>query len=243
MSSQSALSRPRIVAFRLATDPSTRLFVVLITAANAIAIGVPAFIDVSGGRVPGELDVMIDRSYPEMLNYAQTTMCTLLLLATFARTRQPLFLSFALIFIAIGLDDAFSYHERFGTVLTQQFSLPAIGGLRAQDSGELLAWIIGAVILAPTLLLTLRRADPPATATAFVLAACLAGLVFCGVGLDMLHILINNRFVGYLEDGGEMVCIAAACISTFAIYRAARERRQPIDGISGSPVVVPVTHA
>lgn len=210
-----------IVRTQLSTDSATRRFAALIVVANLVMIGLPGALELLGRKPRPQFNIEGDGSLLEMLNYAHAAICALLLVGLLVRLREPVFAALAVLFTAIGLDDSLSYHDKFGATLVHWLSLPALPGLRSLDTGELMSWALAAAVLAPLLALTARRAGPFAMSVTLVLLLCLAALIVCGAGIDMLHILYPIRIVAYLEDGGEMLSLAGAAIACFAFWRAA----------------------
>lgn len=221
-----SLSRgARTVADQFRRDVATRWLVTLIVAANAIAIGMPAVMELNGLKPPRHLDPMVDGSFPEYLNYVQTLACALFVALRWWRDRMAVLLALAVTLVIVFVDDAFQYHERMGSFLAGTLGLPALPTLRAQDTGELLAMAIEGAIVVPLLAYGLTRPGAFDSGQAPLLIACLGLFIFCGAGIDMLHVATNSQLVGYLEDGGEMLAMAAACAIAFAFLRVVPGRQ------------------
>lgn len=177
-----------------------------------------------------------DRSIPEFYNYLQSLTCVIFLYLSFKKYNQRAFLFLTLLFSFILVDDSLSYHESFGDALTRFFDIPAFGNLRAEDSGELLAWAFAALVLVPPLLWCLLKRKPGELGVYLVYALIFCGLAFFAVGVDLLHVLSNvgipegsfarnvlRRILGWVEDGGEMLVIAAAASCAILYYRAPQD--------------------
>jgi hypothetical protein len=190
----------------------------------AIRIGVSLYNDLAPNRIdfPGILDPSTEGGIPERFNQVML-LATALLLLRAAREHRSAWLAFlACVFGFAFFDDAFAYHETMGGVIVKAFGLPLVGGLRAQDLGEIIAWSIAAAALAVPGLSAWRRC-PQVDGKAVVLFGLLAGLVFFAVAVDMLHVLAGSLFlgnlVGLVEDGGEMLIVALALSFSYALTR------------------------
>ena len=164
-----------------------------------------------------------DLGFAEWFNYMQTIMCAWLLLGVSRATRQPLYGAWALIFLFVVLDDSLKIHEKLGSYIVGAFDIPALPGLRPQDSGELLVWaVIGSVLLG-ILWRGFARSGRSARAAGGVLALAFAALIFFAIGIDMVHVAssgpVASALMAVLEDGGEMLSIGLACALALLLYR------------------------
>ncbi|WP_349371203.1 hypothetical protein [Salinarimonas sp.] len=185
-----------------------------------------------------------DRALPEILNYGQTLLAAVLFGILFLRGRGAVFAGFALAFAVIALDDMVSYHEMAGDALVVALDLPALPGLRPDDSGELLAWALVGVPLVALLAWGFVVADRAARGLAVLAGASLGLLAVFAVGVDMAHVALTSEAVGLpaalagalgiapdlafkgvdavlmtAEDGGEMLAIALAAALALAAWR------------------------
>jgi hypothetical protein len=138
------------------------------------------------------------------------------------------------IFFYIFLDDSIGIHEHIGGQFTQLLHLPAIGGLRGQDLGEMLvfasAGIMSLVALGWSYRTEANRANRQISVYLFVLLLLFA---VCGGVVDMLHMAISTllhswwlqRLSTILEDGGELVMMSL--IAAF-VYRLVKPRSQSL---------------
>lgn len=209
----------------LRRDDRARRLVWALFGVNLIVILLPVVAQVLevAGLIPDTPRPLIhpgtDGSLPEVLNYAQAGGCALFLALTGRRCASPVLYAWAGIFAFILIDDAFQYHERFGAGLAQALSLPAMGGLRAVDFGELLAWALAGLILLPLALRAAFRAQGIERGMGLMILLVFVALVFFAVVIDMAHSALGSRIVLLLEDGGEMLCIATACALSFTWWR------------------------
>ncbi len=145
---------------------------------------------------------------------------SLMLAALLARSRMML--AFSVIFLFVWFDDSMQYHERFGRSLASLEHLPAIGALRVQDSGELLAWAIAATLLAPLFLWAWFRRRPGEAAILMLMGSAFVGLAFFGAVVDMLHVLMPAGFegvAGFVEDGGEIAMMTLVAIASVGLVK------------------------
>ncbi|MCM5705165.1 hypothetical protein [Larsenimonas salina] len=161
--------------------------------------------------------------------YAQGLMlvAVFMFLVGFTRHGSRAFLALAALYAFVWFDDTMMYHEHVGAFLDQRGLTSSWNGLRAQDIGELIGWGLAAIPMALVFLwawLGRRKGD---FGMLVVFGACFGLLVFCGVAVDMLHMLMGGgdaMDVGWVEDGGEIASVALACVAStlFATMKAER---------------------
>jgi hypothetical protein len=210
------------------TDRLSRGFALTLICLNIFAIAVPFAIEalrsvgISRYELPPLLNISRDQSLPEMFNYGQAALCALLLLGLWLRAREHVFLAWSLVFGFVTLDDATRFHERGGLLLADIFDLVSLPGLRARDTGEIIAWSAAALCILVPLLWSFRQSRPRERGFGSVFLLLFACLVGFAVVVDMLHLMTGSKLVGYVEDGGEMLSIAVACSCAFILYRGYR---------------------
>ena len=166
-----------------------------------------------------------DGSYPEIFGYIQTIAISCMLVHIRSRTREFVYLVWAIVFTVVFLDDSLQIHERCGVMFAGLFALPAFPGLRSRDTGELLSWtLLGAVLIGPLVVGSLR-CSPAHRRTNAIIGALFAALVFFAVVVDMLQIAAANvlpwrvQGIQFIEDGGEMLVISLLCVFVFLLIR------------------------
>ena len=142
----------------------------------------------------------------------------------FVLTRKRFFLFFAILYLIIFFDDYLQIHETFGMFLDKNFMLSNIFGLREQDIGELLAWLIMAICIIPLGITSFRKLNRAEMIYCYAVGSSFAMLLFCSVLLDMIHILVDRdgmmwHSIGILEDGGELVAISLTLGLAFSAAR------------------------
>lgn len=208
-------------------DPSIRYFAVTLLTANLalilihIVVGASYQLGWQPNPLPDLWNVSRESSIPEYLNHFQTALTAALVFACWLRTRTHARLVWTLVLIFIFMDDTFGYHETVGRYLSTV--LPAIGGIDPDEIGEIVAWMLAAAILAVPMLAALRQQQSRTDPLSILLLASFASLVFFAVGMDFVHEQTNGtlagRIFGAIEDGGEMISLAFACIFAFGFFR------------------------
>jgi hypothetical protein len=171
--------------------------------------------------------VQVDNSIPEIFNHGMLFMAAFLFLVSFYEVRARILLIVSVFTGFAWVDDSMQYHERVGGHLAKHFEFMPLFGLRSVDVGELLAWSMAGVAMLPLFVwayLGRRSGD----ANVFRLVALpLIALVACGVVFDMIHILFPNETLGLvltiLEDGGEMLAVAALVAVALTVLRNAKK--------------------
>ena len=184
----------------------------------AVSIGADLIRFATGANLTTAFALSRDGSIPELYGYVLSAVVVVLLGVAFTSSRLRSFLSVSALFAFILVDDAFRYHEVFGWALSRSLALPSAGGLRPEDIGELLAWLIGAMVLVPVLAWCLRVRQPEDAGVYLVYGTIMLCLGFFAVGLDLVHSVLGGskevaHAFGWMEDGGELVmlCFAAGC--------------------------------
>jgi hypothetical protein len=106
------------------------------------------------------LSISRDNSIAENFTHGLAFLAAVLFMTSFVLFRARALLFCAALYGFAWLDDSAQYHERVGKVLSEQLGLARTFGLRGQDLGEIVAWLIAAAFLAPLLLWALRRRRP-----------------------------------------------------------------------------------
>ena len=167
-----------------------------------------------------------ETNFAGLFTFGKWISLVVVLTLVWRRTGAVLYLSLAAVFLVLFADDTLEIHENLGLLFWKSFDLQPGLGLRAQDFGELLAWLtIGTgvlLILGPAYLKADRR--PRQRLHIFVLG--FAALAFFGIFLDMVHIVVAKlpgltaQFaevaLALAEDGGEI--IVASLMLAYGYY-------------------------
>lgn len=167
--------------------------------------------------VPPRLKISTDHSWAEMFLYAKWLGACMLFALAWRRSRVALYGAFSFLFLVVLCDDSFSLHE--GVVaqrVAEIMGFQAAFGLRAIDFAELTIWALLGLMIVTTLIVGYRRTPPSGRVLAPWLFGSFAALLVCGIGVDMLHVVVTGGVEGGLrrvlntafdmvEDGGEMI--------------------------------------
>jgi hypothetical protein len=169
------------------------------------------------------LDISNDGGYAEMFQYLKEFWIALLLARAAMLRRDRWLWLWSAVFAYVLLDDAASLHERAGNWLAAHGGVGAAYGAEAKDIGQLLFFACAASACAGAVIALRRFMPAPPMAPHKALLLLFAGLVFFGVGVDLLHSILaplGVRGLGVIEDGGEMLVMSAV-----AAYAAGLVRR------------------
>lgn len=161
-----------------------------------------------------------DGALPELYGYLLALIVAGGLVAAWWRTGVLAYAVGALAFVFVFADDAFMYHERVGRRLAARADIPALPGLRAQDTGELIAWGAAGLVLAALLAWSAAQRTGTTVRVLTLLGGMIAALGVFGAGMDMLHIYSGRGLFTYIEDGGELVVLALSAWAAIAVARA-----------------------
>ncbi len=117
-------------------------------------------------------------------------------------------LAWSAVFLWVLADDAASIHERLGEQLGARLGLPALAGLDPQDLGELLVMAAAGGLALLLVGAAHRGTRGPERQLSWRLLALLALLAGFGVGLDMAASALRSGWLGFVEDGGEMIGVS-----------------------------------
>lgn len=164
-----------------------------------------------------------DSSLPETFNHGMLFFSALLFLLVSYETRSRMALFLVALFAFAWFDDSAQYHERMGKALAQNLNFSPAFGLRAQDFGELLAWGLAAILLSLIAIWAYRGRRNGDGMLLRLISLPVAALLVCAVVFDMVHIMVQtewaDRLITVLEDGGEMLAVAAIATVALAVAR------------------------
>jgi hypothetical protein len=155
-----------------------------------------------------------DGGYGEMFQYLKYYWIAIMLGLLWSRTRERVYAAWMLLYAYLLCDDALGIHERAGGAIAELWGYHDALGLRDQDFGELTVSAMAGCVLAALISTLYLRAASEAKNVSKDLALLLGLLVFCGVFLDMLHMVVQGPLRGALavaEDGGEMLVVSVVC--------------------------------
>ncbi len=166
--------------------------------------------------------IEIDRGYAETYQYLKLAWSSVMSFCLLAKSRQALYLFWAIFFFYLLLDDFGQLHERMGNWFNAEMDYAPMYGLRAHDFGELT--FIGIVAAAFLIggILAYKYSTVSARKSSTILLGMTLALAFFGVGADLINIaikpeglkmaLLSTTFLpGAIEDGGEMIVVSVIC--------------------------------
>jgi hypothetical protein len=103
---------------------------------------------------------------------------------------------------------------------SRKLDLVSLPGLRPRDTGEIIVWSAAALALLVPLIWSFRQSGQRERGLGSIFLLLFACLIGFGSVVDMLQVMTGSKFIGYVEDGGEMLTIAIACSCAFILYRA-----------------------
>lgn len=173
-----------------------------------------------GATASSLFSISTDGSYSEVYQYIKELWITALLILLSRFRKNPLFLSWAFLFLYLLLDDSLGIHENLGNLLAKLTGLHGAYGLRPEDFGELaVSLFFGGLIFGSICLLHLLSGPPDRQLSSFLFVLVLL-LIFFGLLLDMVDIIIYQSagvdIFNAIEDAGEMVVMSAIAWFTFS---------------------------
>lgn len=211
---------------RLAASRALRIALVAIVPYACVLIGMSVAANYGAATdalLPVQFFLSQDGSFGEYLEYALTGASAAMLLALWLRSRALVYLTNALLFVWLTLDNWMQIHEQMGQSLAPM--LPASTGLPVESHHLVEAGLFGLVGLVwlAGLATALRSADKRDAVYALILAGCIGLAAIFGVFVDLLTVwndpdVMRQQFLAFVEDGGEFVLIIAAFAATVAIF-------------------------
>ncbi|GAP95459.1 hypothetical protein NIES2104_19810 [Leptolyngbya sp. NIES-2104] len=166
---------------------------------------------------PSYWSIAADRSFGETFQYIKE-LWLVFSFAMLTRIRSNwLYGSLSLLCCYLFLDDLFLIHERVGEMIALNFNFQPMFKLRAIDYGELIVNAIAGSFFAVLIGSSYWRGSRAFRQVCYRVLVLLGGVVFCGIVLDVLHIIVTTLYprlysaFDLLEDGGEMLFMSVLC--------------------------------
>lgn len=155
------------------------------------------------------LSIEKDVALPEGIQYIKWG-AIVVVLYQMAKRISVRYFAWAALFTYLLLDDALKVHENLGKLTAGGLTWLPTFGLRYQDLGELLVSGCAGVGLLLAIAWAWYRSDAAFRKASRHLLLLFGGLVGFGIGVDMLHSLVDHDgatafWFGLVEDGGEML--------------------------------------
>lgn len=168
-----------------------------------------------------------ENSLSESLNHGMLFVSAIMFLGVSYETKSRTPAFFCCFMFFAWFDDSSQYHEKFGAYISEAVLIRSAFGLRPQDIGELLAWGLAASCFLPLGFWAYKGRRYGDGMVFRMVSKPIIALIICAVIFDMAHVVIDVRGSGpvftVLEDGGEMLAVAAAVAVSVAIFRNARK--------------------
>lgn len=192
----------------------------------------PEFKTLIGPWASRQFDLGKDQKFAEIFNYIQILALVVFLFRIFAMVRQPVYFTWALVFLIVLFDDSLKGHENLGAYfsgMVGQMTLFGVelqeargaGGLRTQDVGELIAFGLIGVCIVVIMAIGFFRSNREHKIIGLIFAVLLCLLAFFAVVVDFVHRLfpMNSTLFTAVEDGGEMLTISLTVTVALTVYR------------------------
>jgi hypothetical protein len=193
------------------------------------------------GELPASLklfSVINDRGLPEFCNQVKALLAAAFLTATWAKTKQMVYLCWVLVFAAAALDDAFLIHERAGDAFYRAFVHDSLGERGIFVGGVMFAGVYAAAF-GSALWIAHAFADRQHARNSLIILFFFGIVVFFAIFVDGLHGLVVailpelkasvvfQGLTNLFEDGGELLSLSLALAAVIAVHEAVMRRSPP----------------
>lgn len=152
--------------------------------------------------------------YAETFQYLKAGFLAICFLILAIKYGRPLFYCWTAAFTFILLDDSIEIHEYLGYHLGEFLENNNLGFNLGNSAGELIVFgIFGLLIFVPLFYYFYKSKDREVKIVTQDMFILFAGLIFFGVGIDLVHDFtatgtVLNGVLGLAEDGGEMLIMS-----------------------------------
>lgn len=175
-------------------------------------------------------DLSIDKSFSEVYQYIKW-FWIVILFAYIARAKSSFtYLSWAVLFAYLLMDDALRFHEHAGYFFEDNLSFTPPLGLRLQDMGELTITAISSIFLFSVIAWSYQHGTQAFKKMSLNILLLTFALAFFGIFIDMVHSMVRSHgaleatFL-VIEDGGEM--LVASLIVWYVFLSLSNESDAP----------------
>jgi hypothetical protein len=217
------LTAPRAGKSRPESTTAAFMLLMLLLCADLAFIVLHVVYVETGWLRGSDFSLEADRGLPEAFQYVKQFWIVVALALTCWRTRISVYGCWAVVFAFLLVDDAAQIHVRVGAWLGQEYSLPAVLGLRSDDLGELL--FAAAVGLSMIVLvgIAVLRTDAQQRRICRDTLLLVGALAFLGVLVDTVHVIayfkgsLWAQILLLVEDGGEMLVMSLLTAYMFQV--------------------------
>jgi hypothetical protein len=225
---------------QLLRSPALRLVLICIMPYACVLVGLDVaahYGDATGAALPVQFFMSQDGSFAEFLEYALTAASAVLLFVLWLRERALVYLTSAILFVWLTIDNWGQVHEQLGFVIGAM--LPVVDWIPMQPHhlAESLVFVLVGLIWLAGMAMAFRHADKRAAIHGALIAACIAGAAVFGIAVDMAtswgeHGPAALNLFAFIEDEGEfamIILVFALCVGIYDVEtrrlkeRAARE--------------------
>ncbi len=162
-----------------------------------------------------------DRGHAEFYQYTKELWACLLFVILAVRKPRLLYISWALLFFYLLLDDSMQVHETAGRAISEYFNFQPMFRLRPLDFGEMIVSAVSGTILFGLIAFSSLKSDTAERRVSVHMFFLILFLVFFGILIDMIHVASpgGHGILGLIEDGGEMVIMSVLLGYIFNLRR------------------------
>ena len=220
----------------LVCSRSFRLALMLIVPYACVLVGLDVaahYGDATGAALPVQFFMSQDHSFAEYLEYSLTIASAVLLFRLWLQSRTLMFLTNALLFVWITLDNWVEIHEKLGFVLGAY--IPGFDWMPVQPHHLAETAVFGFVglIWLAGMAVAFRKSDKTATGYGILIMLGIVGAAMFGVVVDLItswgdHGIGVLNVLAFVEDEGEF----AMTLLLFALSVAIHDRERDAMALS-----------
>lgn len=231
----------------LANSRALRLALMCIIPYACVLVGLDVaahYGDATGAALPVQFFMSQDGSFAEFLEYSLTSASAVLLFLLWLRSRALVFLTSAILFVWLTIDNWGQVHEQLGFTIGAMLPVMDWIPMQPHHLAESLIFVLVGMIWLAGMAVAFRQADKRAAIYGALIAACIAGAAVFGIAVDMAtswgeHGPAMLNLFAFVEDEGEFAMILlvfALCVGIYDIEARRlgyRSERHPAAVTSG----------
>ena len=216
----------------LLRSSALRIALVLVVPYACVLVGLDVaahYGDATGAALPTQFFMSQDGSFAEFLEYSLTAAAAVLLFLVWRRVRSPVYLTSALLFVWMTLDNWGEVHEQLGFTLASGLSQFDWLPIQPHHLAESLVFAVVGVLWLAGMAYAVRQADSRALIHGMLIAASIAGAAVFGVAVDLVtswgvHSAAETNLLAFIEDEGEFAMIIIMFALSVGIYDVEKHR-------------------
>lgn len=224
----------------LLKSPALRLALLCIVPYACVLVGLDVaahYGDATGAALPVQFFMSQDGSFAEYLEYSLTTAAAMMLLVLWLRESKLVYLTSAILFAWMTLDNWIEIHEKLGFLIAS--ALPAMPWLPVAPHhlGETLVLMGVGGAWAAGILAAILKAEVRVATYGILISVFIAGAAVFGVAVDLAtswgdHAPMALNLFAFIEDEGEFAMIVLVFALTVGIYDVETRRSKALAGQS-----------